>query len=72
MYRDLGRSFSEWFDYVLEVAEVYDYGRYPAKGMGVWLPYGFKIRENVINILRKLLDETGHEEILLPLLIPEN
>lgn len=72
IYRDLGRSFSEWFDYVLEVAEVYDYGRYPAKGMGVWLPYGFKIRENVINILRKLLDERGHEEILLPLLIPEN
>jgi prolyl-tRNA synthetase len=72
VYRDLGRSFSEWFDYVLEVAEVYDYGRYPAKGMGVWLPYGFKIREYVINIIRKFLDSTGHEEILLPLLIPEN
>ncbi|MEM0454104.1 MAG: proline--tRNA ligase [Sulfolobales archaeon] len=72
VYRDLGRSFSEWFDYVLEVAEVYDYGRYPVKGMGVWLPYGFKIRENTINILRGLLDSTGHEEILLPLLIPEN
>ncbi len=72
MYRDLGRPFSEWFDYVLEVAEVYDYGRYPVKGMGVWLPYGFKIRANVINILRGLLDSTGHEEILLPMLIPEN
>lgn len=72
VYRDLGRSFSEWFDYVLEMAEVYDYGRYPAKGMGVWLPYGFKIRENVLGILRKLLNSTGHEEILLPLLIPEN
>ncbi len=72
VYRDLGRSFSEWFDYVLEVSEVYDYGRYPAKGMGVWLPYGFKIRENALSILRGLLNSTGHEEILLPLLIPEN
>ncbi len=71
VYRDLGRSFSEWFDNVLEAAEVYDYGRYPAKGMGVWLPYGFKIRENVIRIIRELLNSTGHEEILLPLLIPE-
>lgn len=71
VYRDLGRSFSEWFDYVLEAAEIYDYGRYPVKGMGVWLPYGFKIRSNVISILRNLLDGTGHEEILLPILIPE-
>ncbi len=72
IYRDLGKEFGQWLDWVLEEAEVYDYGRYPAKGMGVWLPYGFKIRRNVIELLRSLLDSTGHEEILLPLLIPEN
>jgi len=72
IYRDLGRSFSEWFDYVIEAAEIYDYGRYPVKGMGVWLPYGFKIRERVLNVIRDLLNSTGHEEILLPLLIPED
>jgi len=72
VYRDLGRSFSEWFDWVLSEAEIYDYGRYPAKGVGVWMPYGFKLRSNVINLIRSLLDATGHEEILLPLLIPEN
>ncbi len=65
------KNFSEWFDWVLETAEIYDYGRYPVKGMGVWLPYGFKLRRLVLDLLRKLLDETGHEEILLPLLIPE-
>lgn len=65
-------SFSEWFDKVLSEAEIYDYGRYPVKGMGIWMPYGFKIRQNVINLIRKLLDETGHEEILLPMLIPED
>ncbi len=45
--------------------------RYPIKGCGVWLPYGFKIRTNVFQILRNLLDSTGHEETLFPLMIPE-
>ena len=45
--------------------------RYPVKGMAVWLPYGFKIRRNMLQTLRNLLDETGHNEVLFPLLIPE-
>ncbi len=65
-------EFSEWFDNVLREAEVYDYGRYPGKGMGVWMPYGFALRRNVVNLIRSLLDSTGHEEILLPMLIPED
>ena len=35
------------------------------------MPYGFKIRKNVLQILRDLLDNTGHDETLFPLLIPE-
>lgn len=66
-----GESFGLWFEWILEAAEIYDYGRYPVKGMGVWLPYGFKIRKSVVELIRKLLDDSGHEEILLPLLIPE-
>ena len=65
------RSFSEWFDWVLERAEVYDYGRYPVKGMGVWMPYGFQIRRRTFDMLRAMLDSTGHEEVLFPMLIPE-
>ncbi len=71
VYRDLGRDFDEWFDWIIREAEVYDYGRYPVKGMGVWLPYGFKIRKHVVELMRSLLDSTGHEEILLPILIPD-
>ncbi len=67
------RNFSEWFDTVLREAELYDYGRYPVKGMGVWRPYGFKLRRLVLdNIVRKLLDETGHQEVLFPILIPKD
>ena len=35
------------------------------------MPYGFKIRRNVLQIIRDLLDNTGHDETLFPLLIPE-
>lgn len=71
--RDKWRSdFSKWFDWILEEAEVYDYGRYPVKGMGVWMPYGFQIRRRVLELIRELHDKRGHEEVLFPLLIPEN
>ncbi|MET1127714.1 MAG: proline--tRNA ligase [Thermoproteota archaeon] len=64
-------DFSRWFDWVIEEAEIYDYGRYPVKGMGIWRPYGFQIRRRVIELVREILDSTGHEEVLFPLLIPE-
>ncbi len=70
--RDRWRSnFSEWFDWIISEAEVYDYGRYPVKGMGVWMPYGFQIRRRVLELVRELHDKRGHEEVLFPLLIPE-
>ncbi|BBG26746.1 proline--tRNA ligase [Sulfuracidifex tepidarius] len=65
------KNFSEWFDRVLAEGEFYDYGRYPVKGVGVWMPYGFRLRQNVVSLIRRMLDSTGHEEILLPLLIPQ-
>lgn len=64
-------KFPHWFRDVIDRAEIIDY-RYPVKGCGVWLPYGFKIRNNVLAILRKLLDDSGHEEMLFPVLIPES
>ncbi len=71
VYNDLGREFGRWFDWIIGAAEIYDYGRYPVKGMGVWMPYGFRLRRYVIELLREVLDSRGHEEILLPLLIPD-
>lgn len=63
-------KFSEWFHKILEEAEIID-TRYPIKGMHVWLPQGFKIRKNTLEILKKILDQ-DHEEVLFPLLIPED
>ncbi|ADC69385.1 prolyl-tRNA synthetase [Methanocaldococcus sp. FS406-22] len=64
-------EFSEWYSDILEKAEIYDV-RYPIKGCGVYLPYGFKIRRYTFEIIRKLLDESGHDETLFPMLIPED
>jgi len=62
--------FGKWFRHILIDAEIMDY-RYPIKGMAVWLPYGFKIRRNILQVIRDLLDNTGHQEMHFPLLIPE-
>ena len=64
-------NFAEWFEQVTLHTMVYDY-RFPVKGCGVWPGYGFKLRKNVLDIMRNLLDSTGHEECLFPLLIPRS
>ncbi|MFN4133100.1 MAG: proline--tRNA ligase [Candidatus Hadarchaeales archaeon] len=64
-------NFSEWFNEAIERAEIIE-TRYPVKGLYVWLPYGLKLRNNIFSILRKLMEDSGHKEVLFPLLIPED
>ncbi len=59
----------EWLHWVIAEAELYDV-RYPVKGAYVWRPYGMKIRRNVEAAMRRLLEETGHGEVLFPVFIP--
>ena len=65
------RNFGEWYRRMLTEADIMDY-RYPVKGCGVWLPYGFRLRKLILDIIRELLDSAGHHEVLLPTLIPED
>lgn len=65
------KNFSEWFDEAIWNAEIMD-TRYPVKGLYVWLPHGLKLRNRVLAIVREMLEEAGHKEVLFPLLIPEN
>jgi len=62
-------EFSEWYTNILFEADIIDV-RYPVKGMYVWRPYGFKLRNLIYSILRRIMDEE-HEEVLFPLLIPK-
>lgn len=68
---DRFKNFSEWFRTVITDIDLID-TRYPIKGCYVWRPYGFKLRKYILDIIRRLLDNTGHEEVLFPLLIPED
>ncbi|MBD3351159.1 MAG: proline--tRNA ligase [Candidatus Lokiarchaeota archaeon] len=62
----------DWLNKVLLRTDILDY-RYNLKGCGVWKGYGFKLRRNIMKIIRDLLEDTEipHEEYLFPLLIPE-
>ncbi|MDI6859215.1 MAG: proline--tRNA ligase [Methanocellales archaeon] len=63
-------KFSEWYNELLLRTEIVDV-RYPSKGLCVWYPFGFSLRRRIYSILRSLLD-VDHQEVLFPLLIPEN
>ena len=63
-------NFSEWYHEIIQKAEIMDI-RYPVKGLYVWYPFGFKLRQLVYSKIRDLLDNTGHQEVYFPALIPE-
>ncbi len=63
-------DFNEWYNEIVEDAGLID-KRYPVKGMNIWTPYGWKIMQNIDEKTRKLVNETGHEEVKFPLLVPE-
>ncbi len=64
------KNFSEWFNDIVGTADIME-TRYPVKGLYVWLPYGLKLRNSALSILMGLLERSGHQEVLFPLLIPE-
>jgi len=65
------KEFSGWFNQMLRDADIMD-TRYPVKGLYVWLPYGLKLRNSVFDIIKRMLNDSGHQEVLFPLLIPED
>ncbi|MEM4582205.1 MAG: proline--tRNA ligase, partial [Candidatus Korarchaeum sp.] len=64
-------DFSRWFDEVIFKSEILD-ERYPVKGMYVWLPYGYELMENIMNIMERLLRKTGHKRVYFPSIVPES
>ncbi len=62
-------NFSEWYHELIQLAEIMDV-RYPVKGLYVWYPFGFKLRQLVYSKLKEIMDRE-HEEVYFPALIPE-
>jgi len=67
---DMEADFAQWYTDVCKKAELIDYSS--IKGMFVYRPYGYAIWENIQRILDGMFKETGHENVYLPMLIPES
>ena len=67
---DMEVDFAQWYTDVCKKAELIDYSS--IKGMFIYRPYGYAIWENIQNELDKRFKETGHENVYLPMLIPES
>ncbi len=67
---DKAADFGEWYNQLVELAELTD-KRYPAKGMNVWRPYGWKLMQAIDRNIRERMDSSGHQEVHFPLLIPK-
>ncbi|MDR1736522.1 MAG: proline--tRNA ligase [Oscillospiraceae bacterium] len=63
-------DFAAWYTDVVKKAELIDYSS--VKGCVILRPYAYSIWENIQSIADRLFKETGHENVYLPLLIPES
>ncbi len=63
-------DFAQWYTDLCLKAELMDYS--DVKGFIVYRPYGYAIWEGIMQFLDKKLKETGHQNVYMPLLIPES
>ncbi len=63
-------DFAQWYTDVCVKAELIDYSG--VKGLFILRPYGYAIWENIQAWLDAAFKRTGHENVSMPLLIPES
>lgn len=63
-------DFAQWYTDVVKKADLVDYSS--VKGSMIIRPYGYAIWENMQNILDKKFKETSHENLQMPMFIPES
>ena len=63
-------DFAKWYTDVVKAAKLCDYSN--VKGCMVIEPNGYAIWEKMQGVLDQMLKETGHKNVYMPLLIPEN
>ncbi len=63
-------DFAKWYTDVVSKAELMDYSS--VKGCMIIRPYGWAIWENIQRILDGMFKETGHENVSMPMFIPES
>ena len=63
-------DFAQWYTDVCTKADLIGYTS--VKGMFILRPYGYAIWENIQREMDRRFKETGHENVAMPLLIPES
>ncbi len=63
-------DFAQWYTDVVLKAELVDYSS--VRGCLIIRPYGYAIWENIQRIMNEKFAETGHENVYMPMFIPES
>ena len=66
----INEDFTQWYTDVCLKAELVDYST--VKGCMILRPYGYAIWENITHILDGMFKATGHENVAMPIFIPES
>ena len=66
----MDEDFAKWYTDICRKAELIEYTS--VKGCMVIRPYGYAIWENIQKILDGMFKETGHENVCMPMFIPES
>lgn len=67
---DRDTDFAQWYTDVCRKAELMDYS--DAKGFIIYRPYGYALWEGIKGYLDGQFKQTGHENVYMPLVIPES
>ena len=66
----MDEDFAKWYADVVKKAELCEYTS--VKGCMVIRPYGYAIWENIQHIMDSMFKATGHENVCMPMFIPES
>ncbi len=66
----INEDFTQWYTDICLKAELADYSS--VKGFVILRPYGYAIWENIMRLMDARFKATGHENVSMPLLIPES
>ncbi|MGF9978401.1 proline--tRNA ligase [Viridibacillus arvi] len=66
----MDEDFAQWYTDVVTKADLIDYSS--VRGSMIIRPYGYALWDNIKNELDAKLKETGHENVYMPLFIPES
>lgn len=66
----MDEDFAQWYTDVVKKAELVDYAT--VRGCMIIRPYGYAIWENIQKQLDSMFKETGHENVYMPMFIPES